>query len=949
MPRELSRFFLYTTLLLPILGLADSGGTGLKSTTTPENATRDAARFLLINTAFLDDVIRILRINQIFVRGMEELEAGSSQGAKNAKGTRNARTRADKRTDEFSQKILHELNQNRAEFDQQFSGEEPEIKQLMETDNWVKANSYLAKIPRFHNKPLPDLRTRLDDKAFALWIEAALFSPKGKKDDDDELSPVLKSLRHLRAYLDDFDPKVTEQRIQVARRKEFFTAIRASDLSRIKTLIAEGVKIESSGPHAAVDEVPLLVAVEVASPEMVTLLRRHGAAETPEQLTRALEVAANKRPSMFPVLLNGAKFPNEAKLNTALSGLADTLMRAQQYTELAMLLAAVGDADRLTRFGEPLLYEAINENDIEAARLLIKHGANPNTIVDVWGPLLKVAISKKYPEMVQLLLSVGANPNPQMEKNSRTLLADLIDTSFTLTADQLLIADKLIAAGAQLSFNNGSEACRILIRHAKRIGQPAVTQVKKFNIDARRHGATDLGCLWQAIEQDDFSLAQWALKQGANVTARNKEGETLLHRLARSSDELAPTLIRQLVKAGVDPNEVDHEGNTPLHIAALYSKDVSLPVLFETGADPNRYNQQGRLAFQSLMPDENGIPWIKEFVQHGQDMNAIVSNGETVFISFATYATTEQLNWFLDARREFDINAPDANGYTPLAKLLTYGKLDVARIVYKHGAKIDLGDLRGRTPLHYAASGGRRELLPVILDEMHADPNAVSYDGYNALDFAQSANHAEVTQLLKPRVTGPFPDAAALQKAEYENYQRYLTTWRQRKHLTGDVMLNIGYIYDSGKGVAQDYAAAMTWYRRAADQGNIVAQYNIGLLYSNGHGVKQDYAEAAVWYRKAAEQGYAEAQNNLSALYQNAQGVQEDHVEAFVWMQKAAEQGLSIAQSNLAAMYADGQGTKKNIAKARQWYKKAAEQGDEDAGEALRKLTVKTKTKTKAN
>lgn len=946
MSRELSRFFLYITLLLPILGLADSGGTSLKSTAIPENATRDAARFLLINTGALDDVISLVRMNQIFMHGMDELAAGFSQQAKTAKGARNTNT--DKRINEFTKKILHEVNQHRAEFEQQFSGQEPELQQLMETDNWLKASNYLAKIPRFQNKALPDLRTRLGDAAFTLWIEAALFSNKGKKGDGGEQNPVLTSLRNLRDYLNDFDPKLTEQRAQVARRKELFTAIRANDLGRVKTLIAEGVEIESSDSHAAADEVPLLVAVEAASLEMVALLRRHGAAEIPAQLTRALEIAADKRPTMFPVLLNDAKFPNEAQLNTALSDLADTLMRAQHYTELAMLLAAVGDADRLTRFEKPLLYEAIDRNDIGAARLFLKHGANPNTMVKTWGPLLGVAIRTKNPEMVQLLLSEGANPNPQLDKNSQTLLADLIDTSFDLTADQLSIADKLAAAGAQLSFDNGSEACRILIRHAHRIGQSAVTLVKKFNVDAQRHSDTDLGCLWQAIEQDDHSLAQWALKQGAYVAARNKEGETLLHRLARSSGELVPALIRQLVIAGVDPNSADPEANTPLHVAALYSKDVSLPVLFEMGADPNRYNQQGRLPFQSLMPDENGIPWIKEFVQHGQDMNAVVSNGETVFISFATYATAEQLNWFLDARREFDINAPDANGYTPLAHLLTYGKLDAARIVYKHGAKIDRGDLRGRTPLHYAASGGRLELLPVILDEMHADPNAVSYDGYNALDFAHSANHAEVEELLKPRVTGPFPDAAALQKADFENYQRYLTTWSQRKHLTSDVMLNIGYIYDSGQGAAQDYAEAMTWYRRAADQGNMLAQYNIGLLYRNGHGVKQDYAEAAVWYRKAAEKGYADAQNNLGALYNDGLGVQQNHGEAFVWIQKAAEQGFSVAQSNLAAMYANGQGTKKNIAKARQWYKKAAEQGDEEAAEALKKLSVKTKAKVAA-
>jgi TPR repeat protein len=33
---------------------------------------------------------------------------------------------------------------------------------------------------------------------------------------------------------------------------------------------------------------------------------------------------------------------------------------------------------------------------------------------------------------------------------------------------------------------------------------------------------------------------------------------------------------------------------------------------------------------------------------------------------------------------------------------------------------------------------------------------------------------------------------------------------------------------------------------------------NLGSVYAKGQGVPQDYATALSWYRKAAEQGYAE-------------------------------------------------------------------------------------------
>ena len=41
-------------------------------------------------------------------------------------------------------------------------------------------------------------------------------------------------------------------------------------------------------------------------------------------------------------------------------------------------------------------------------------------------------------------------------------------------------------------------------------------------------------------------------------------------------------------------------------------------------------------------------------------------------------------------------------------------------------------------------------------------------------------------------------------------------------------------MYDNGKGVPQDYAEAVKWYRLAAEQGYARAQYNLGLMYDNG-------------------------------------------------------------------------------------------------------------------
>ncbi len=137
----------------------------------------------------------------------------------------------------------------------------------------------------------------------------------------------------------------------------------------------------------------------------------------------------------------------------------------------------------------------------------------------------------------------------------------------------------------------------------------------------------------------------------------------------------------------------------------------------------------------------------------------------------------------------------------------------------------------------------------------------------------------------------------------------------------------IGVLYDFGQGVKQDYVQAMTWYRKAADQGDAEAQYNVGWLYHFGQGVKQDYAQAITWYRKAADQGDAEAQYNVGWLYHFGQGVKQDYAQAMTWYRKAADQGYAEAQYNIGWLYNFGHGVNQDYAQAMTWYGKAADQG----------------------
>ena len=86
----------------------------------------------------------------------------------------------------------------------------------------------------------------------------------------------------------------------------------------------------------------------------------------------------------------------------------------------------------------------------------------------------------------------------------------------------------------------------------------------------------------------------------------------------------------------------------------------------------------------------------------------------------------------------------------------------------------------------------------------------------------------------------------------------------------------------------QSDTEAAKWFRRAADQGDALAQFYLGVMYNEGRGVPQDYAEAAKWYRRAADQGDAQAQYNLGLSYARGEGVTPDPIAAHMWLNLAA-------------------------------------------------------------
>ena len=69
-------------------------------------------------------------------------------------------------------------------------------------------------------------------------------------------------------------------------------------------------------------------------------------------------------------------------------------------------------------------------------------------------------------------------------------------------------------------------------------------------------------------------------------------------------------------------------------------------------------------------------------------------------------------------------------------------------------------------------------------------------------------------------------------------------------------------------------------YRRADDQGFIMAHYNLARAYVDGRGFDRDFSRALISFRVAAHLGYVTAIFRLAEFYLAGLGMPKNRVEA---------------------------------------------------------------------
>ncbi|GMP94648.1 hypothetical protein CsSME_00044030 [Camellia sinensis var. sinensis] len=154
-------------------------------------------------------------------------------------------------------------------------------------------------------------------------------------------------------------------------------------------------------------------------------------------------------------------------------------------------------------------------------------------------------------------------------------------------------------------------------------------------------------------------------------------------------------LLHQLLKRGMDPNELDSNGRTPLHIAASKGSVECVLLLLDYGADPNRKDSEGNVPiwdailgrhesvikklvnngakisagdvgqFACFAVEQNNIDLLKDIIHYGGDITLLNSLGTTALHTAISEENTEIVKFLVD--QGTDIDKPDVHGWTPRA------------------------------------------------------------------------------------------------------------------------------------------------------------------------------------------------------------------------------------------------------------------------------------------
>ena len=122
----------------------------------------------------------------------------------------------------------------------------------------------------------------------------------------------------------------------------------------------------------------------------------------------------------------------------------------------------------------------------------------------------------------------------------------------------------------------------------------------------------------------------------------------------------------------------------------------------------------------------------------------------------------------------------------------------------------------------------------------------------------------------------------------------------------GQAQLHLAGLYQDGaKGVETNPVEARRWAKSAAEGGDARGMHAYGMYLFEGFGGTQDGPSALTWLRRAADQGLVDSQYNVAKLYETGEnGIGQDLSEAYKWYLIAARSGDGDAEASVERLKA---------------------------------------------
>jgi uncharacterized protein len=413
-----------------------------------------------------------------------------------------------------------------------------------------------------------------------------------------------------------------------------------------------------------------------------------------------------------------------ADVNAAQADGTTALHWAARWNDVEMtdlLIAAGANVKARNRFGStPLVLACTNGNAAIIERLL-KAGEDPNAVVsDTGDTALMLAARTGKPDAVKVLLQHGATPDKTNAEGQTALM-------WAVAEKNAKAAEVLIAHGANVN------------AQTPKLPPPSPFQL----IFSAPFPAGGMTALLYAARQNDLASAKVLLDAGAKVNEVSADGSSPL--LVAAINEHY-TLANFLIEHGADVNAVDDKGRGPLYATidmrnlewstrpAPFEKDTftdleMINVLIAHGANLNarltkKIPLRGQPSFDGRWADQIGatpfwraaqsddVTVMKLLVAHGADPLLAAKDHTTPLMVAAGVGWSDgQSHGSLEDAPEAlrlcigwggDVNAVNDEGDTALHGASFRGANDVVEYLVAHGAKMDVKNKDGRTPVNMA-------------------------------------------------------------------------------------------------------------------------------------------------------------------------------------------------------------------------------------------------------